>query len=151
MEKSKNRGDNCHECYSYRSIEILHLFQAYILVSPDILRLPEEVKDEVASAGKAFQETHAIEDIIENVDVLYVTRVQKERFSDLAQYETVRNLYEVTKELMARAKRNMILMHPLPRVGEIHYDVDADPRAAYFRQTANGVFIRMALRRRVLS
>ena len=120
------------------------------LVSPDILRLPEEVKDEVASAGKAFHETRAIEDVIEQVDVLYVTRVQKERFSDLAEYETVRNLYEVTKELMARAKSNMILMHPLPRVGEIHYDVDADPRAAYFRQMENGMFIRMALLAAVL-
>ena len=120
------------------------------LVSPDILRLPEEVLDEVASAGKTFHETHAIEDVIENMDVLYVTRVQKERFSDLAEYESVRNLYEVTKELMARAKSDMILMHPLPRVGEIHYDVDADPRAAYFRQMENGMFIRMALLAAVL-
>jgi aspartate carbamoyltransferase catalytic subunit len=120
------------------------------LVSPDILRLPEDVKDEIASAGKTFHETRAIEDVIEKVDVLYVTRVQKERFSDLAEYETVRNLYEVTKELIARAKRNMIVMHPLPRVGEIHYDVDADPRAAYFRQMENGMFIRMALLAAVL-
>ena len=119
-------------------------------VSPDILRLPEEVMDEVASAGKTFHETHAIEDVIEDVDVLYVTRVQKERFSDLSEYETVRNLYEVTKELMARAKSDMIVMHPLPRVGEIHYDVDADPRAAYFRQMENGMFIRMALLAAVL-
>jgi len=120
------------------------------LVSPDILRLPEEVKSEVLSAGKAFRETHAIEDVIETVDVLYVTRVQKERFADLAQYESVRNLYEVTTELMARAKRDMVVMHPLPRVGEIHYDVDADPRAAYFRQMENGMFIRMALLAAVL-
>jgi len=119
-------------------------------VSPDILRLPEEVRDEVIALGKPIRETHAIEDVIETVDVLYVTRVQKERFSDLTQYESVRNLYEVTTDLMLRAKPNMILMHPLPRVGEIHYDVDADPRAAYFRQMENGMYVRMALLAAVL-
>ncbi|MCG2757262.1 MAG: aspartate carbamoyltransferase, partial [Desulfobacteraceae bacterium] len=100
--------------------------------------------------AKPVRETHAIEDVIETVDVLYVTRVQKERFSDLTQYENVRNLYEVTTDLMSRAKPEMILMHPLPRVGEIHYDVDADPRAAYFRQMENGMYVRMALLAAVL-
>ena len=119
-------------------------------VSPDILRLPEEVRNEVVALGKPVSETHAIEDVIETVDVLYVTRVQKERFSDLTQYENVRNLYEVTTDLMSRAKPKMILMHPLPRVGEIHYDVDADPRAAYFRQMENGMYVRMALLAAVL-
>ena len=119
-------------------------------VSPDILRLPEEVRDEVIALGKPIRETHAIEDVIETVDVLYVTRVQKERFSDLTQYESVRNLYEVTTDLMSRAKSNMVVMHPLPRVGEIHYDVDADPRAAYFRQMENGMYVRMALLAAVL-
>ena len=119
-------------------------------VSPDILRLPEEVRNEVVALGKPVSETHAIEDVIETVDVLYVTRVQKERFSDLTQYENVRNLYEVTTDLMSRAKSNMVVMHPLPRVGEIHYDVDADPRAAYFRQMENGMYVRMALLAAVL-
>jgi len=119
-------------------------------VSPDILRLPEEVRDEVIALGKPIRETHAIEDVIETVDVLYVTRVQKERFSDLTLYESVRNLYEVTTDLMSRAKSNMVVMHPLPRVGEIHYDVDADPRAAYFRQMENGMYVRMALLAAVL-
>ncbi len=120
------------------------------LVSPDILRLPEEVRNEVIVAGKSLQETHAIEDVIETVDVLYVTRVQKERFSDLAQYERVRDLYEITTDLLARAKSDMIVMHPFPRVGEIHYDVDSDPRAAYFRQMENGMYVRMALLAAVL-
>ena len=119
-------------------------------VSPDILRLPEEVKSEVLGAGKRIRETHTIDDVIESVDVLYVTRVQKERFPDLIQYESVRNYYEVTTELMGRAKSDMILMHPLPRVGEIHYDVDSDPRAAYFRQMEHGMYIRMALLAAVL-
>ena len=81
----------------------------------------------------------------QTADVLYVTRVQKERFADLREYEAVKDCYEITPELMARAKERMALMHPLPRVGEIHYDVDDDPRAAYFRQMENGMYIRMAL------
>ena len=90
-------------------------------------------------------ETHDVADIIADTDVLYVTRVQKERFSDLSEYEQVKNQYEITTELMTHAKEKMVIMHPLPRVGEIHYDVDRDPRAAYFRQVRNGMYIRMAL------
>jgi aspartate carbamoyltransferase catalytic subunit len=88
--------------------------------------------------------------VIENADVLYVTRVQKERFVDLAQYEEVKEQYVITPELMERAKERMIVLHPLPRVGEIHTSVDPDPRAAYFRQVQNGMFIRMALLAAVL-
>jgi len=77
-------------------------------------------------------------------------RTFKERFSDLAQYEEVKGQYEITAELMERAKAKMVVMHPLPRVGEIHYSVDSDPRAAYFRQVKNGMFIRMALLAMVL-
>ena len=88
--------------------------------------------------------------VIGDADVLYVTRVQKERFSDLAQYEEVKDHYEITPELMELAKDKMVIMHPLPRVGEIHYAVDDDPRAAYFRQVQNGMFIRMALLAAVL-
>jgi aspartate carbamoyltransferase catalytic subunit len=84
------------------------------------------------------------------VDVLYVTRVQKERFTDLNAYEQVKNYYVITPELMKRAKERMIVMHPLPRVGEIDPAVDQDPRAAYFRQVGNGLYIRMALLAAVL-
>jgi aspartate carbamoyltransferase catalytic subunit len=82
--------------------------------------------------------------------VLYVTRIQKERFSDLALYEEVKNCFEITTDLMEMAKDKMVVMHPLPRVGEIHYNVDKDPRAAYFRQVHNGMIIRMALLAAVL-
>ncbi len=82
--------------------------------------------------------------------MLYVTRVQKERFSDLALYDVVKEHYVVDPTLMARAKEEMIVMHPLPRVGEIAYAVDDDPRAAYFRQMRNGMYIRMALLAAVL-
>jgi carbamoyl-phosphate synthase/aspartate carbamoyltransferase/dihydroorotase/carbamoyl-phosphate synthase/aspartate carbamoyltransferase len=119
-------------------------------VSPEILRLPLTIMNEVIDAGLAVRETHDVADVIENADVLYVTRVQKERFTDLAQYEEVKDLYEITPELMVKAKPKMIVMHPLPRVGEIHYAVDADPRAAYFRQVKNGMYIRMALLAAVL-
>ncbi len=119
-------------------------------VSPEILRLPLTVMNEVIDAGIDVRETHDVSEVIENADVLYVTRVQKERFTDLAQYEEVKNQYEITPELMARAKKKMVVMHPLPRVGEIHYAVDDDPRAAYFRQVRNGMYIRMALLAAVL-
>lgn len=119
-------------------------------VSPEILRLPMTLMNQVIDAGINVRETHDVADVIKNADVLYVTRVQKERFSDLAQYEEVKDHYEITPELMAQAKPKMIVMHPLPRVGEIHYAVDADPRAAYFRQVKNGMYIRMALLAAVL-
>jgi carbamoyl-phosphate synthase/aspartate carbamoyltransferase/dihydroorotase/carbamoyl-phosphate synthase/aspartate carbamoyltransferase len=119
-------------------------------VSPEILRLPLVIMNEVIDAGLDVRETHDVADVIGDADVLYVTRVQKERFSDLAQYEEVKNLYEITPELLTKAKQKMVVMHPLPRVGEIHYSVDSDPRAAYFRQVKNGMYIRMALLAAVL-
>lgn len=119
-------------------------------VSPEILRMPLTIMNEVIDSGMNVRETHDVADVIENADVLYVTRVQKERFSDLAQYEEVKDHYEITPELMRKAKAKMVVMHPLPRVGEIHYAVDHDPRAAYFRQVQNGMYIRMALLAAVL-
>jgi carbamoyl-phosphate synthase/aspartate carbamoyltransferase/dihydroorotase/carbamoyl-phosphate synthase/aspartate carbamoyltransferase len=119
-------------------------------VSPEILRMPLNIMNQVIDRGLNVRETHDVADVIENADVLYVTRVQKERFVDLAQYEEVKEQYVITPELMDRAKERMIVMHPLPRVGEIHTSVDPDPRAAYFRQVQNGMFIRMALLAAVL-
>lgn len=114
-------------------------------VSPEILRLPLNIMNEVIDAGIDVRETHNVADVIEQADVLYVTRVQKERFTDLGQYESLKDFYVITPEIMAQAKEKMIVMHPLPRVGEIHEAVDDDPRAAYFRQVRNGMYIRMAL------
>ena len=119
-------------------------------VSPSSLRAPEGLKQELDQAGIAYSETEAVENVIDDVDVLYVTRVQKERFADLDLYERVKDYYRITPELMQRAKEHMALMHPLPRVGEIPYEVDADPRAAYFRQVENGMYVRMALLAAVL-
>ncbi len=114
-------------------------------VSPGILRMPQEVKDEVSARGVAQYETSDLSEVLEQTDVLYVTRVQKERFEDPAAYESVRGAYVITPDTMRAAKAKMILMHPLPRVGEISMDLDSDPRAAYFRQMEYGMYVRMAL------
>jgi aspartate carbamoyltransferase catalytic subunit len=120
------------------------------LVSPEILRLPLDHTNELRDRGISVRETYDVADVISSADVLYITRVQKERFADLSQYDEVRDFYEITPELMAQAKEKMIVMHPLPRVGEIHYAVDDDARAAYFRQMRNGMYIRMAILAAVL-
>ncbi len=122
----------------------------FIFVSPDILRMPKDVLDVVDASGHLYEESEDVHDMIGDVDVLYVTRVQKERFTDLAEYDQVKDRYVVDPELMARAKERMIVMHPLPRVNEISYAIDNDPRAAYFRQMRNGMYIRMALLAAVL-
>jgi len=119
-------------------------------VSPDILRLPLTLMNQLRDLGVDVRESHDVADVIETADVLYVTRIQKERFTDMAQYDEVKDLYEITPDIMTRAKQDMVVMHPLPRVGEIHYSVDSDPRAAYFRQVKNGMFVRMALLAAVL-
>jgi aspartate carbamoyltransferase len=119
-------------------------------VSPEILRLPLDVMNDVKAHDRPVHETYDVHDIIAEVDVLYVTRVQRERFADQAQYESVKDYYVITPELVDQAKTQMIVMHPLPRVGEISYAFDDDPRAAYFRQMENGMYIRMALLAAVL-
>jgi aspartate carbamoyltransferase len=119
-------------------------------VSPELLRLPLDVMNDVKALGRPTHETYDVHDIISDIDVLYVTRVQRERFADQAQYEAVKDNYVIDPELMDKAKERMIVMHPLPRVGEISYALDDDPRAAYFRQMENGMFIRMALLAAVL-
>ncbi|MFN8443199.1 MAG: aspartate carbamoyltransferase [Caldilineaceae bacterium] len=122
----------------------------FTFVSPDILPMPEDVLTRVIQTGHQFTQTQDVHEAISEVDVLYVTRVQKERFTDLSAYERVKDYYVVDAELLKRAKNNMIVMHPLPRINEISYDVDNDPRAAYFRQMRNGMYVRMALLAAVL-
>jgi aspartate carbamoyltransferase catalytic subunit len=119
-------------------------------VSPDTLRLPLNLMNELINKGFDVREDDRVENVIKDVDVLYMTRIQKERFTDMDQYEAVKNYFEITTKVMEQAKPAMIVMHPLPRVGEIHYDVDKDPRAAYFRQVKNGMLVRMALLAAVL-
>ena len=119
-------------------------------VSPDILKMPKEVMDEVAAKDIPQAEYSTLEEILLETDVLYVTRVQKERFEDPADYDKVAGSFVVNPEIMKAAKEQMIVMHPLPRVGEISPDFDKDPRAAYFRQMEYGLYVRMALLAMVL-
>jgi aspartate carbamoyltransferase len=114
-------------------------------VSPEILRMPELLVKEVDSAGIDQYETTDLDEVLAATDVLYVTRIQKERFQDQSEYDQVKDSYVITAETLSRAKEDMIVMHPLPRVGEIATEVDADPRAAYFRQMEYGMYVRMAL------
>ncbi len=114
-------------------------------VSPDILKMPKEVMDEVGAKNVPQAEYSSLDQVLAETDVLYVTRVQKERFEDPADYEKVKGAYVIDPEIMKAAKKDMIVMHPLPRVGEISTDFDDDPRAAYFRQMEYGLYVRMAL------
>jgi aspartate carbamoyltransferase len=115
-----------------------------ILVSPPELALPNDIIEELKSLGTSLS-WQSLEDAIPSTDVLYVTRIQKERFSNKAEYDAVSGSYIVNTELMKNAKSKMIVMHPLPRLQEISTDFDTDPRAAYFRQMENGMYLRMAL------
>lgn len=125
---------------------LLSLFGAKLhYVSPDILRMPAEIIAELNARGISQTEHRELDGILPDADVLYVTRVQKERFENLDEYESVKGAYVISPDTMQRAKDHMVLMHPLPRVGEISYDVDKDPRAAYFRQVQYGMYVRMAL------
>ena len=130
---------------------LLSMFDVRLsFVSPEELRLPHELLAEVQGKGLPAAEFEDVGQVIADADVLYVTRVQKERFEDQGVYERVKDCYVINPSLLERAKGRMIVMHPLPRVNEISYDVDEDPRAAYFRQMENGMYIRMALLAAVL-
>jgi aspartate carbamoyltransferase catalytic subunit len=119
-------------------------------IAPEMLRMPAALVEELNQRGIAQKEHSSLDDILADTDVLYVTRVQKERFENMEAYESVKNAYVITPETMARAKEHMVLMHPLPRVTEIAIEVDSDPRAAYFRQVEYGLYVRMAVLAMVL-
>jgi len=130
---------------------LLSLYKVKLnFVAPEILRMPPEIITELDTKGVEQAEYDNLEDVLPETDVLYVTRVQKERFSDLADYEKVSGAYVIAPEVMEAAKDRMIVMHPLPRVSEISMDFDDDPRAAYFRQMEYGLYVRMALLAMVL-
>ena len=115
------------------------------LVSPENLRMPQQFLDQLSAAGVQFKEYDALEPVLGSTDVIYHTRVQKERFTDLAEYERSKGQFIITPELMNKGKKHMKLMHPFPRVDEISEDVDLDPRALYFKQPKYGLRLRMAL------
>ena len=117
----------------------------YVLISPEELRMPDYVLRTMEERNIPFTETADLDGAVPELDVLYMTRIQRERFADPAQYERLKDSYVLTPEKMAAAKKDMAVLHPLPRVNEISVAVDADPRAAYFRQALNGKYMRMAL------
>ena len=118
----------------------------FVLISPEELRVPDYiVKDVLEANGIPYQETRSLEESMSELDILYMTRVQKERFFNEEDYIRLKNSYILTKEKMDLAKPDMAVLHPLPRVNEIALDVDDDSRAAYFEQVQNGVYVRMAL------
>lgn len=117
-----------------------------ILISPEELRLPDYMLQEMkAYTNLTFREVRTMEEVMPELDILYMTRVQKERFLDEEEFDRVKDSFVLDPEKMKAAKSDMIVLHPLPRVNEITREVDQDPRAAYFRQVENGKFVRMAL------
>jgi aspartate carbamoyltransferase catalytic subunit len=115
------------------------------LISPKQLQMPDVIKKDLKKQGARISETTNIEDVIGDIDVLYVTRIQKERFPDPAEYQNVAGIYRVTEELLGKARDNLIIMHPMPRVDEIDPSVDRTKYARYFQQSFYGVPVRMTL------
>jgi aspartate carbamoyltransferase catalytic subunit len=114
-------------------------------ISPEELRMPEEYKMYLDNIGLKYYEHTDFTDIISKADIIYMTRVQRERFSDPMEYEKVKNVYVLRNSMLKNTKPNMRILHPLPRVNEIHTDVDLNPKAYYFEQALNGVFTRQAI------
>ena len=144
-------GDLKHGRTVHSLARLLSLYKVKLnYVAPDILRMPAELIDELKTKGVEQAEYASLNQPLPETDVLYVTRVQKERFVDEASYESVKGAYVIDPKVMKGARERMIVMHPLPRVGEISPEFDDDPRAAYFRQMEYGLYVRMALLAMVL-
>ena len=122
-----------------------HINARFTFVAPPELRMPEEYKQFLRDHNLRYTETTEIGDAIRDADIVYMTRVQRERFTDPMEYERVKNVYVLKNSMLEGTKETMKILHPLPRVGEIDPDVDANPKAYYFNQTENGVYTRMAI------
>ncbi|MGO8989195.1 MAG: aspartate carbamoyltransferase [bacterium] len=127
-------------------VELLSLFQARLyFVSPNSLRMPEEIVSSLKQKGIEIEETEDFRKAASESALVYMTRIQKERFENLSEYERVKGYYVIDEKFLKELKKKITILHPLPRVDEIRPEVDAYPGAAYFRQVKNGVFVRMAL------
>ena len=115
----------------------------FVFISPEELEMPVYIKDKIKSYS--YYETTQLEQSLRNLDLLYMTRIQRERFTDVEEYERLKDTYILDKEKMEHAKEDMLVLHPLPRVNEISTDVDDDERAVYFKQATYGMYVRMAL------
>jgi aspartate carbamoyltransferase catalytic subunit len=117
----------------------------FIFISPEELRVPDYITDMLNEKGISYEEVIKLEDCMPKLDLLYMTRVQKERFFNEEDYVRLKDFYILDAAKMELAKPDMLVLHPLPRVNEISVEVDDDPRAAYFKQVQYGVYVRMAL------
>jgi aspartate carbamoyltransferase catalytic subunit len=115
------------------------------LVSPEELKLPSSVKRHIKNKNLTYYQYTELDEVIDKVDILYMTRIQQERFADPLEYERVKNAYILRNSMLEGAKKNLRVLHPLPRVNEITVDVDSNPKAYYFQQAKNGVYVRQAL------
>jgi aspartate carbamoyltransferase catalytic subunit len=127
-------------------VEILSLFGARLyFVSPDLLRMPAEITASLRGKGIEVTETADLKQACQNSDLVYMTRIQKERFTDLSEYEKVKGSYVINEDFLKQLNKKIVILHPLPRIDEISPAVDEYAGAAYFRQVRNGVYVRMAL------
>lgn len=156
IQREKGHFDNlvvgmCGDLKFGRTVHsLIHALSRYenvrfILISPDELKVPEYIIHELDDAGIPYEETTSLDDAMPSLDILYMTRVQQERFFNEADYIRLKDSYILNMDKLASAKQDLCIMHPLPRVNEISVAVDEDPRACYFKQVSNGKFIRMAL------
>ena len=136
-------GDLKHARTIHSLIYALNFYNVkFYFISPELLRLPEGIKSEIKNE---YEEYEKLEEVINELDVLYVTRIQKERFIDEEEYEKVAGSYRIDTKILGKAKEDLIIMHPLPRVDEISYDVDSTKHAVYFKQVYYGIPVRMAI------
>jgi aspartate carbamoyltransferase catalytic subunit len=157
IKRTKNRFDNltiglCGDLKFGRTVHSLVAAMArytgvqFVFISPDELKFPRYIiEDELDSRGIPYKEVSTLEEVMPELDVLYMTRVQKERFFNEADYIRLKDTYILTPDKLVPAKEDLTILHPLPRVNEISVDVDDDPRACYFAQAKNGMYVRMAL------
>ncbi|MDE7233577.1 MAG: aspartate carbamoyltransferase [Ruminiclostridium sp.] len=117
----------------------------FLLISTEALRLPAYIKDYISASGKTYEEFSSLEEALPKLDVLYMTRIQQERFASVEEYQAQKHVFCLDAEKMKLARKDLIVLHPLPRVDEIAVEVDDDPRALYFKQANYGVYVRMAL------
>ena len=123
-----------------------HFNPTFHFIAPEELKMPEEYKLYCREHGiKYIEHTDFDENVIAEADILYMTRVQRERFTDLMEYERVKDVYILKNEMLKNARENLRILHPLPRVNEIEYDVDENPKAYYFQQAQNGLYARQAI------
>jgi aspartate carbamoyltransferase catalytic subunit len=122
-----------------------HFNPKFIFTAPEELKMPQEYKDFLDRKGIEYIETTSLDEHLNDCDILYMTRVQQERFTDPMEYERVKDVYRLEASMLSGVRENMKILHPLPRVTEIDQDVDDNPHAYYFKQAENGLYVRMAI------